>query len=523
MPLNFRQLQAQLQPSWGRVSGGHGPDVDVLMVPSLSLEQQQMGLVMGAHHYEERQLFALIGLRHPGVRMVYASSKPLADLVVDAVLELLPGVPASHARRRLHLVDTDDASSRPLAAKLLERPALLQRIAELLRPGRSFISCFVVSDLERQLSERLQVPLLGTDPALAHWGSKAGSRALFARQGVPHPPGSALVHTLTDLAEVTAELWEDHPELRRCVVKLNHGFSGEGNACLALEPLQLAELPAPGRRQRLLEALEQLPMPAGNWLEMMAEQGALVEAWLEPWQEGAEAIRSPSVQGMIHPGGNGRPGEVEVLSSHEQVLGGSNGQTYLGCLFPAAEAYRAELMGYGQAVGEALAAAGALERYAVDFIARRRGRHWDLQAIEVNLRQGGTTHTFMTLNAITSGRMDPASGLFRSPTGSPLFYRATDNLCDPRLRGLLPIDLIDIVAEAGLHYDPAQLRGSVFHLLGCLSEFGKLGMTCIGRSAAEAEAVYAATASQLLQAAATRGSGDPGAPDQQSSDCAQRP
>jgi hypothetical protein len=41
----------------------------------------------------------------------------------------------------------------------------------------------------------------------------------------------------------------------------------------------------------------------------------------------------------------------------------------------------------------------------------------------------------------------------------------------------------------------------VFHLLGCLSEYGKLGMTCIGRSAEEAEAVYAATEAELLQAA----------------------
>jgi hypothetical protein len=508
MPLSFRQLQSQLQPAWGRATGGHGPEVDVLMVPSLSLDQHQMGLVTGAHHYEERQLFALIGLRHPGVRMVYASSKPLADLVVDAVLELLPGVPTSHARRRLHLVDTDDASSRPLAAKLLERPALLQRIAELLRPGRSFISCFVVSDLERQLSERLQIPLLGTDPGLAHWGSKAGSRTLFARCGVPHPPGSAVVHDLHALAEVTADLWEADPHLRRCVVKLNEGFSGEGNACLALEPLGLAELTAAGRRQRILGAMERLPMPAQDWLGLLAGQGALVEAWLE----GGEAVRSPSVQGMIHPGGHGRPGEVEVLSSHEQVLGGGNGQTYLGCQFPAADAYRVELLRHGRAVGEALAAEGALERYAVDFIARRFGERWDLQAIEVNLRQGGTTHPYMALNAITSGRMHPADGLYRSPTGSPLFYRATDNLCDPRLQGLLPIDLIDIVAEAGLHYDPAQLRGSVFHLLGCLSEFGKLGMTCIGRSTAEAEAVYEATAEQLLQAAARRGTPGPRQP-----------
>jgi len=495
--LSFHELQAQLQPEWGLATNAQGPDVDVLMVPSLSMDQNQIDLVTGAHHYEERQLFSLIRLRDPGVRMVYATSKPLGELVVDAVLELLPGVPTSHARRRLHLVDTDDASNRPLTAKLLERPALLARIAELLRPGRSFINCFVVSDLERQLSELLQVPLLGTDPALGYWGSKAGSRELFARCGVPHPPGSALTHTLDDLTEAAAELWEAHPTLRQCVVKLNEGFSGEGNAPLPLEPLQLAEVSGAERRQRLRQALEALPMPSPSWKEQLGVQGALVEAWLE----GGDDLRSPSVQGTIHPGSGGRPGQVEVLSSHEQVLGGASGQTYLGCSFPSAPDYRSELMGYGQAVGEALAAEGALERYAVDFIARRFGDRWDLQAIEVNLRQGGTTHPYMALSAITGGRLDPASGLYHAPSGQALHYKATDNLTAPHLRGLLPVDLIDIVAEAGLHFDPAQLHGSVFHLLGCLSEYGKLGMTCIGRSAAEADAVYAATEAELLRAA----------------------
>ena len=468
--LSFASLQRQLQPHWGRLNAEAPADVDVLLVPSLSLERSQMELVTGAHHYEERQLFSLVRLRHPGVRMVYATSKPLAELVVDAVLELLPGVPTSHARRRLHLFDTDDASDRPLTAKLLERPALLSRIGELLRPGRSFISCFVVSDLERQLSERLQVPLLGCDPALAHWGSKAGSRELFARCDVPHPPGSTLVHSLDDLAEACAELWETHPQLQQLVVKLNEGFSGEGNARLALAPLQLAEHGAAERRRLLRQALEQLPMPAPRWRELVAEQGALAEAWLE----GGEALSSPSVQGTIHPGAAG-PGTVELLSSHEQVLGGPDGQTYQGCSFPAAGAYRAELLRHGRAVGVALAAAGALERFAVDFIA---------------------------LAAITGGASDGEDGLYRAPTGTPLYYRATDTLQHPGLRGLLPVDLIDIVAEAGLHFDPAQLRGSVFHLLGCLSEFGKLGMTCIGRSAAEAEAVYSATERQLVAGAA---------------------
>ena len=161
-------------------------------------------------------------------------------------------------------------------------------------------------------------------------------------------------------------------------------------------------------------------------------------------------------------------------------------------------------MEHGRAVGQALAAEGALERYGVDFIARRFGDTWDLQAIEVNLRQGGTTHPFMALRAITAGSLEPATGRLLSPTGQPLHYRATDNHSDPRLRGLMPLDLIDIVAEAGLHYDPARLQGSVFHLLGCLSEFGKLGMTCIGRDPEQASAVYRSTVAELLAGASAR-------------------
>lgn len=73
-------------------------------------------------------------------------------------------------------------------------------------------------------------------------------------------------------------------------------------------------------------------MPAAHWIEQMAQQGALVEAWLE----GGLEVRSPSMQGTILP-----EGKVVVLSSHEQVLGGATGQTYWGCEFPAHRVYAA--------------------------------------------------------------------------------------------------------------------------------------------------------------------------------------
>ena len=484
--LSFAELQQRLSADVEDVEDSAAP-WDVLVVPSLNLDAQQIALVQGVHHYEERQLFELIRLRQPQARMVFVTSKLLPELVVDAVLELLPGVPISHARHRLKLFDTDDASPRPLAAKLLERPRLLQRIRQALNSERSYISCFNVGGLERQLSETLQVPLLGTDPALAYWGSKAGSRELFSRCGLAHPDGSPLVHSFSELVEACAELVERHPNLQRAVVKLNEGFSGEGNAPLALDGLERSSGTA--LRSQLNERLEQLAMPAVGWRELLVSQGALVEAWLS----GGDELSSPSVQGMIHPGGH-----VEVLSTHEQLLRGASGQTYLGCQFPARSSYRRELQRWGLAVGAELARLGALDHFSVDGIARRFDDVWDLQAIEVNLRKGGTTHPMQALRYLSNGHLCQDSGCFRSPTGSELHYKATDNLTDPRLRGLLPMDLIDLVAGAGLHYDALGESGSVFHLLGCLSEHGKLGMTCIGRSAEEAEQVYARTKARLL-------------------------
>ncbi|QYO65130.1 hypothetical protein JVX88_37475 [Leptolyngbya sp. 7M] len=184
-------------------------------------------------------------------------------------------------------------------------------------------------------------------------------------------------------------------------------------------------------------------------------------------------------------------GEVEILSTHDQILGGPDGQVFLGCQFPADDAYRLHLQEYGMRVGARLAAKGALERFGLDFIAvRQPNGEWDLQAIEINLRKGGTTHPFMTLKLLTYGRYDLATGLFYNQQGCPKYYIATDNLHKESYTGLIPSDLMDIIAQHHLHFNSTTETGTVFHLIGCLSEFGKLGLTSIGNSPNEAEAIY---------------------------------
>lgn len=287
-----------------------------------------------------------------------------------------------------------------------------------------------------------------------------------------------------------AELWQRKPDLKRMVIKLNEGFSGEGNALLDLTPIadnSPVQTSLEQAREALRDRLPYLRFQAmdetwENFSLRLPELGAIVEEYIE-----GEEKRSPSFQGYITPSGN-----VEILSTHDQILGGPDGQIYLGCRFPADAIYRLQLQKLGVKIGKILAAKGAMERYGVDFVAvrqRDRDPEWEIYAIEINLRKGGTTHPFMTLKLLTNGEYQAKNGLFYSQDKEK-YYVASDNLQKVNYQGLLPGDLMDIITRHRLHFDSSTKTGTVFHLMGALSEFGKLGLTSIGNSFEEAEAIY---------------------------------
>ena len=74
---------------------------------------------------------------------------------------------------------------------------------------------------------------------------------------------------------------------------------------------------------------------------------------------------------------------------------------------------------------------------------------------------------------------------------------ATDNLRATGYRGVLPEDLIDIVTNNGLHYSYRTESGVLFHLIGALSEWGKLGVTVIANSRDEVDELYRRTLAVL--------------------------
>jgi hypothetical protein len=483
----FTQLQEKMLSIWTSVRENDSFAHTSLIVPSLSVDQEELSKVQGASFYEERLLFALIRLRNPNARLIYVTSQPVHPDVVDYYLQLLVGVPAAHARRRLQMLCVYDDSIRTLTEKVLERPRVLKRLRGWIGEyGPAYLTCYNTTMLERRLALELGIPLNGVDPVLLPLGTKSGSRQTFAAADVPHPAGFEDLHSVEEIVDKLCRLAELRPGIRRAVVKINEGFSGEGNGLFNYPDSKTDP-------QAIRQSLDHLEWPSEqenitSFLRKYNAMGGIVEEMIE-----AEEVRSPSVQLRIHP-----DGKAVLVSSHEQVLGGKTGQVYLGCRFPARQEYRSMIQQQALRIGDVLSRKGVIGRFGIDFLlTRNKGQSWESHALEINLRMGGTTPPYHALEFLSSGELDPESGIYYAPSGQEKFYSATDNLKSPAYRGLLPEDLFDIIIPNKIHYQPDSGTGVLFYMIGALSQYGKLGMTCIGNTPEQADELFRRTVALL--------------------------
>jgi hypothetical protein len=492
----FDHLQERMRVVWKAMRQDYG-DETVVVIPSITLDRAVARAGSLTQAYEERFLFMLVLLRQPRLRMVYVTSLPVAEDIVDYYLGLLPGVIQSQARRRLHLVAVQDGGPEPLSEKLLARPGVLRTIAALIpNRERAHLVPYNTTTQERDVALSLGIPMYGADPRLADLGSKSGCRRLFAEVGVAHPLGAEDLYTLDEVADAVVGLRRARPGMRQLIVKLNEGVSGAGNALVRLEGLP--DPGAPGERPAILARLGEMELespetPREVYVAKLAEGGGIVEERIV-----GAGLESPSVQLRTTP-----TGEVELLSTHDQLLGGASGQSYLGCVFPAAPAYGPLIAAQALPIARRLAELGTIGRFAVDFVVvRDADGAWSAYAIELNLRRGGTTHPFLTLQFLTDGSYDGPSGRFLTPSGQEKHLVATDHLESPVLRGLTPADLFDVVVRHGLNFDQSRQTGVVFHMLSCVTEHGRVGMTAIGDTALEARRRYDEAERVLLDEAA---------------------
>ena len=479
---DFDRLQGRLPALFRDVFAHRTAERTVVVVPGLSLDPEVLVKVRGVRFYEERMLSMLMLLRLPNTRVVFVTSSPIDPSIVDYYLGMLPGIPSRHARQRLTLLCTHDASLRSLTDKILDRPRLLQRLRESIRdPMTTHLSVFNATESEARLACALGIPMYACDPRKLRWGSKSGSREVFRDCGIDLPDGQEDLRDLRDAATALHALRARQPGLARAVLKLEEGFSGDGNARIRCGdwPAAVSVYEIESRLRREIEP-EAEDSTVDDYASKYDRCGGIVEAWID----GARTA-SPSVQLRINP-----LGAVELISTHDQLLGGRSGQVFLGSRFPADHDYRTDLHQAGLRVGAALAQRGVLGRFSVDFLHTHVAGTPRLFAIEINLRKGGTTLPYQMLQFLTAGSYDASDGVFHTPFGHPRCYVATDNLQSSAYRSLLPDDLIDILVQHRLHFDDTTQSGVVFNLIGAISEVGKLGLVSVAETIELAQAQY---------------------------------
>lgn len=442
----------------------------LVVLPSLTFPTVELRKIIGIQHYEERMLYTLLLLRNPELRVVYITSLQVDPVIVDYYLRFVAS--DLDARNRLTMVAVGDPEPSALTAKVLRSDQTLDLIRSAIGGDGGYVLPFNVTSLERRFAEEVGMPVFGPHPDFIALGSKSGSRRVAKAANVPILSGREDLYSLDDVEHAIEAILEEHPGAEAVVIKLNNGFSGQGNAIVDLRTLRfpLEETPT------IFCASEE---SWASFAAKIADEGAVVEELLR-----SPHAESPSVQVRIAPGGS-----IEMFSTHDQILGGPDDQVYLGCRFPARVEYRRRILDLALETSKVLAGEGVFGPFGIDFIVVPGRDDLDVYLAEINLRNGGTTHPFAMARLITLGRYEFSSGDLVAD-GTSKFYVATDNLKSPAYVGMTPAVAVAALEHAGLAYDHDSRTGATLHLLGALREYGKVGALCIANSYEAAEELY---------------------------------
>jgi hypothetical protein len=465
----------------------------VVVLPSYSVGDSLLAHYAGRLPIlEHRYLLWLLMLPHvPASQIVFVTSVRPSRKVLDYYLSLVPPEHRRDMRARMRILVVPDSSARSITTKLLDRPDLVERLRRMLVGRLAYIEPWNVTPAETELACRLGVPLNGTAAELWPLGFKSNGRKLMRSAGVPLPLGHEDVDSVDAVVAAAAAVKRQHPGAAGVVIKTDNSGTGDGNRVIRFSHNHTAR-----DIRTAVEALE-------PWYLADLALGAVVEEFLV-----GRDFACPSVQVDITP-----EGSVEVLSTHEQLVGGPNGQVYVGCQFPANGSYGHRLAAYGEAVGRVLAGKGALGRFCVDFAAvESLSGSWDIYGLEINLRKSGTTHPIFALSSLAPGRYDGETGRWFTEDGSERCYRSTDSLEDPTWVGRAADDVISAIRMAGLEFDREARTGVVLHALCGLDIDGRLGLTAIGTSTPHAEHLYEAAVSALSVSSPATGATRAGVP-----------
>ncbi|KAL9837850.1 IQ domain-containing protein H [Geothlypis trichas] len=522
-------LSVHLAANWNRIRTSRRT---IIHIPSLGYSQHIREHIPDLAVQQNLQMGRLCDILDANVDVIYICPLALSEELLQYYHKLLglqaavrSGNPEDMAdlQDRFKILTPEAINSFPghhmcLATVLKYSPRTLQRLQALLQGRDAYMVGGVAHLDELAVADQLQVPLLGSEPAVAQlYSTKSGSKRIFASAGVPTPPGEGDIHSWEQLLRALSRLVLEHPEVRRWLLKVDDERAGDGTAfCdvtahLACQPWVQREQQGHGvemwsksqaRELALVKISQELPgllaqhvQPVNEkrfptwekFLQTFLTQGGVIEAF-----PCSGSVTSVTVDLLIEP-----TGQLALLASGEQ-LHAEGPLRSSGTTIPQRSVDPGVLQALCLKVGEACKSRGVLGYFSVDFVAFTHPQTGQQQvwATDLDLCYSDQLALSQLLVYLTDGNVDCGSCILQAPLGaqdsqraqhegtkppapSPWCAVASSQLRHSSLSGISYSLLLHICKAHGIGFDPQEKQGTVFVLYEDQKRHS-LGMITIG-------------------------------------------
>ncbi|XP_071476565.1 IQ domain-containing protein H-like [Diadema antillarum] len=550
---SFRRRSKLLQKSWDRIQQSRRV---LIHIPSLGYSHKIRSTIGDFNIQQNQQMARLCDLQDPNVEVIYISPVLLNDETLqyyNKLLGLKDAVKSGSVddqqdmASRFKIIIPEAINSFPthsmcLATFLKYSPRSLRRIKNLIAGKEAYVVPGVMHKDDLAVAEELDVPILGSEPEVAHlYSTKSGSKRIFTSAKVDIPPSDYDIYSIQQLHESLAQLVTENLNTKRYLFKLDDEFDGRGIAYCDITPNLRCHAWARKEEQRygekwtkkwaqepafikihaeIPDILAEHATPVNkklfpSWekfLEAFLSQGGVIEA-CPP----SESVTSLTVNILIEP-----TGRTSIISAGDQIHADSPFNCW-GLSVPQSSVDASLLNEACMKIAKCCRQRGVMGYFAVDFVTfidpvLQEQRLW---AVDLNLWYDDSVAMTQLMLYVTSGTLDTDNYVFnvppvkkekkKTPLRRKFEYIEPETPANPSRYAVMSTRLLhtnltvihysvffQMCRAHGIGYDIKEKQGTVFTLIDSFKREG-IGMLAVGEQLQGALANFARNLSVIHQ------------------------